>query len=133
MEKNQEEKINLLGFEFDDAEISLHDYLRDSRTTVIYPENGRGTVKAVNYCVLGLSGEAGELANHFKKALRDDNEDISYERWKDLVGELGDILWYWSQLCLELGVIPDHVARMNLEKLKSRQERDQLKGSGDNR
>jgi len=47
--------------------------------------------------------------------------------------ELGDVLWYLANLSAELGFSLEEVAFNNLEKLKSRQERNQLHGNGDNR
>jgi NTP pyrophosphatase (non-canonical NTP hydrolase) len=52
---------------------------------------------------------------------------------EDLKKELGDILWYLSAVATDLGIDLDDVATTNYEKLKSRQERNVLQGSGDNR
>ncbi len=47
--------------------------------------------------------------------------------------ELGDVLWYVSQLASELGLDLDQIAQLNLDKLRSRQRRGVLSGSGDER
>jgi NTP pyrophosphatase (non-canonical NTP hydrolase) len=47
--------------------------------------------------------------------------------------ELGDVLWYISALARDLDIDLDTIAQMNLQKLKDRQERNQIQGSGDNR
>ena len=52
---------------------------------------------------------------------------------KELLKELGDVLWYISQLSAELGLSLEEIASLNLEKLNSRKERGALRGSGDNR
>ncbi len=85
------------------------------------------------YPALGLAGEAGEVAEHAKKAIRDDAGVVSEERREAMAKELGDVLWYVSQLASELGLELDEIARANLEKLLSRQRRGVLSGSGDER
>jgi NTP pyrophosphatase (non-canonical NTP hydrolase) len=85
------------------------------------------------YPALGLAGEAGEIAEHAKKAIRDDAGVVSEERRQAMAKELGDVLWYVSQLASELGLELDEIARANLEKLLSRQRRGVLSGSGDER
>ena len=84
---------------------------------------------------LGLAGETGEVMEKIKKMIRDKNgvfsptpEDIA-----ELKKELGDVLWYISALAFYNGIDLDDVARANLEKLRSRKERNQIHGSGDNR
>ena len=47
--------------------------------------------------------------------------------------ELGDVLWYLTQICTELGLTLQEVASANVEKLYSRLERDQIHGEGDER
>jgi NTP pyrophosphatase (non-canonical NTP hydrolase) len=47
--------------------------------------------------------------------------------------ELGDVLWYVSQIASELGLELEEIAQANLEKLLSRQRRGVLSGSGDER
>ena len=85
------------------------------------------------YPALGLAGEAGEVAEHAKKAIRDDAGVVSEERRQAMAKELGDVLWYVSQIASELGLELDEIARANLEKLLSRQRWGVLSGSGDER
>jgi|TARA_R100001244_G_scaffold129163_1_gene100397 NTP pyrophosphatase (non-canonical NTP hydrolase) len=98
-------------------------------STAIYPNRGNNLV----YPVLGLNGEAGEIAEKLKKIIRDSGGELSPESRKDLSKELGDILWYVAACCDELGLRMDSVASANIAKLASRKERGQLSGSGDNR
>jgi NTP pyrophosphatase (non-canonical NTP hydrolase) len=85
------------------------------------------------YCTLGLSGESGEFAEHIKKMLRDDNGELTEERKKLLIGELGDVLWYVSVLANELDTDLETVIEYNLEKIKGRKDRGTQRGSGDDR
>ncbi len=89
------------------------------------------------YPVLGLNGEAGEVAEKLKKLMRDTGWNatgaIPENSKLALAKELGDVLWYLSACCDELGVTLTEVAAMNIEKLRSRQEREVLGGSGDDR
>ena len=51
----------------------------------------------------------------------------------NLAPEIGDILWFCALLAKELGYDLADIGRMNLEKLRDRQERGVLKGNGDKR
>jgi NTP pyrophosphatase (non-canonical NTP hydrolase) len=106
------------------------EYQRLTATTAVYPD--RGEVGGLVYTVLGLSGEAGEIANKVKKVLRDDHGIINGKR-ADLLDELGDVMWYVSQVATELGSSLDDVLEANIAKLQGRKERGTLKGSGDDR
>jgi NTP pyrophosphatase (non-canonical NTP hydrolase) len=68
--------------------------------------------------VLGIVGEAGDLATLFKKKLRDGDGYTVYP--EQCAEELGDILWYVATLCTKLGLSLDDVAKNNLVKTKSR-------------
>ena len=63
----------------------------------------------------------------------DGSEKLTDSQRADIIFELGDVLWYVAALSRDLGVSLNELAHMNLEKLKLRQERNQLSGSGDNR
>lgn len=99
-----------------------------SRRTAEYPRDAW-----LAYPALGLAGEAGEVAEHAKKAIRDDDGQISDERRAAMAKELGDVLWYVAQLASELKLDLDEIAQANLDKLLSRQQRGVLSGSGDDR
>jgi NTP pyrophosphatase (non-canonical NTP hydrolase) len=107
--------------------MELADYQRRSRATAVYPNAGADLA----YPALGLCGEAGEAAEKVKKAIRDDRGVLTPQRRAALAGELGDVLWYLAQLATEASLDLDEVARANLAKLRSRQERGALNGSGD--
>ncbi|MDD5696523.1 MAG: nucleoside triphosphate pyrophosphohydrolase family protein [Candidatus Pacebacteria bacterium] len=109
--------------------MTFEEYQKQARTTAIYPDLGKNFI----YPTLGLVGEAGEIAEKIKKVLRDGNGEITDEKRGELNKELGDVLWYIANLSVELGISLEDIAANNLEKLKSRQERNQLHGSGDNR
>ncbi len=109
--------------------MELSEYQRRSRATAVYPDADRNLV----YPALGLSGEAGEAAEHVKRVLRDDGGRLTDERREALAAELGDVLWYVAQLATEADLRLDEIASANLEKLLSRERRDVLRGSGDKR
>jgi len=108
--------------------MELSEYQRQSRRTAEYPREAW-----LAYPALGLAGEAGEVAEHAKKAIRDDAGKVTPERRTAMTKELGDVLWYVAQLASELDLDLDEIAKGNLEKLFSRQERGVLSGSGDDR
>ena len=81
--------------------------------------------------VMGLLEEAGEVAGVFKRLLRGDyTDDVAATR---LHKELGDILWYLSQVAMDNGWKLSEIAKENIEKLESRQFRGLIMGSGDTR
>jgi NTP pyrophosphatase (non-canonical NTP hydrolase) len=108
--------------------VDLSDYQQLSRRTAEYPREAW-----LAYPALGLAGEAGEVAEHAKKAIRDDGGSISDERKDSMSKELGDVLWYVAQIATELGLDLNEIADQNLQKLLSRQQRGVLSGSGDER
>lgn len=85
------------------------------------------------YITLGVTGEAGELAEKVKKQFRDDKGMLTDERKELIAKEIGDVLWYLSQLAQEIGVPFERIAAMNIEKLADRAARGTLQGSGDTR
>lgn len=104
-------------------------YQRESRKTwsLIHTDH------AIVYPTLGLANEAGEVAGKVKKIFRDRNGIISEADREALKGELGDVLWYLTQICTELDLTLEEVAEANLTKLFSRLERGVIGGEGDQR
>ena len=102
--------------------MTFDEYQEFARSTAIYPEDCK-----VTYPTLGLCSETGEVAGKIKKHMRDGRSMVG-------VGlELGDVLWYISALADDLGVTLEEVAQANVDKLRSRKERNMIGGSGDNR
>lgn len=110
--------------------MTFDEYQKESTKTALY---SREHNQHLYYLTLGLVGEAGEIANKIKKIIRDENGVLSDEKRELVKGELGDVLWYMSQLATEMGLSFDTVAAENLKKLFSRLERGKIQGSGDTR
>lgn len=109
--------------------MDFNEYQQKSRKTAGYPAIGHPVI----YPTLGLVNEAGEVAGKIKKVFRDKGGEISVETRSALKAELGDVLWYISQVCSELDLSLDEVAEYNIEKLYSRLERGTIRGDGDDR
>lgn len=113
--------------------MNIADYSKQALTT-LGGEHAYGDITPdLMSQILGLVGESGEVAEKFKKLLRDQNGALSDNTKAELVKELGDILWYVNSVAHLLGSSLEEVARLNNEKLASRQKRGVIKGSGDNR
>jgi NTP pyrophosphatase (non-canonical NTP hydrolase) len=71
--------------------------------------------------LLGLAGEAGELLSEYKKYLRDGD---AHRLFKDRIAEeLGDLLWYISNVATKFELSLDDIAIGNLDKTKDRWDR----------
>ena len=110
--------------------MNFNDYQKKALTTAINHPNP-------DYVLfdrtLSLMGEAGEIAEKIKKWIRDDQADIKKLDKDQLAAELGDVLWYVAALADYFDYSLDEVAQKNLGKLKSRQQRQKISGSGDTR
>ena len=109
--------------------MNFNNYQTKSRATAKYPVIGHGVI----YPTLGLVNEAGEVAGKIKKVFRDKGGEISAETREALKAELGDVLWYISQVATELDLSLDEIAEANIAKLLDRLERGKIRGDGDNR
>ena len=68
------------------------------------------------HAVIGITGEAGELASQTQKSVYYGKElDV-----KNIKEELGDLLWYISLLCNTLGLSLEDVMEANQKKLSER-------------
>lgn len=108
----------------------VKEYIAKIRGFAVYPDACTGNLAELMYLALGLGGETGELENKIKKLYRDGD---SFEKRYELMKEIGDIFWYLCRLCDVLGVDVELLWAQNVDKLRSRQKRGVLKGSGDNR
>ena len=103
-------------------------YQQVAKTTAIYPRE-----QAIIYPTLGLTGEAGEVANKVKKIIRDGSDKTSEDMVQAISSEIGDCLWYIAILADDVGVKLSDIANANLEKLANRKEKGTIHGSGDTR
>lgn len=109
--------------------MDFDEYQEKAKKTATYPDIGSNFV----YPTLGLAGEAGEVANKVKKIIRDKGSVVDEDDRQKIKDELGDVLWYVSQTANEFRLSLEEIALANIEKLASRQQRNKISGSGDNR
>lgn len=107
--------------------MDMNDYQAKAMTTAI----DKGS--ELEQRVLGLVGESGEIADKIKKWYRDQGGDLAKLDREELAKELGDVLWYVATFAEFLGYKLGDIAKNNVDKLASRNQRDKLTGSGDNR
>ncbi len=113
--------------------MTFDDYQKQAITTDSY--GGKGDFLSIAFInkVLGLAGEAGEVAEKVKKLQRNKGGEVSEEDRKELLKELGDVLWYVSAIAYYLDEPLGSIADNNLAKLFDRQARGVIKSKGDNR
>tara|TARA_R110000744_G_scaffold296491_1_gene406373 strand:+ start:564 stop:938 length:375 start_codon:yes stop_codon:yes gene_type:complete len=102
-------------------------YKQFTRDTAQYPKDVE-----MEYLMIGLANEVGEVLGKFKKHLRGDMMVV--QDFNDaLVAEMGDVLWYYARILDVLDVSFYDVMVNNIDKLNSRMLRDKIKGDGDDR
>ncbi len=109
--------------------MDFNEYQSKARSTAFYPNVGHNPI----YPTLGLSGEAGEVADKVKKVIRDNDGIFDDKIIQAIMYELGDVMWYVAQISSELGIELNDIAESNINKLSSRAKRNRLGGDGDNR
>jgi len=82
---------------------------------------------------MGVSGEAGEVIEKWKKIVAYKAGKVSKKDLSELKKELGDVVWYVAVLAHSLGLSFEEVIQLNVAKLQDRQKRGMIKGQGDNR
>jgi NTP pyrophosphatase (non-canonical NTP hydrolase) len=77
------------------------------------------------YVSMGISGEAGEIADGLKKAYRKFGsfDKVPEDVKQHLLSECGDTLWYLSKMCKLLGGDLQTAANINIKKLAARKEK----------
>lgn len=119
--------------------MTLTEYQRQAMTTCMDSCNN------FSYMMLNLVGEVGELASKVAKAIRKEEATITGDQLRHpstrriddeleeaMMLESGNILWELAGLCSVMGWDLEEVARINLDKLASRQQRGVIDGNGDN-
>ena len=104
--------------------MTVQEYQSFVNSIKIYPKE-----YSIIYPTLKLNGEAGEIAEKVGKSLRG---DMHLDK-RDLVKELGDVLWYVAAMASDIGSSLEEVMDANVKKLTARKEQGKLHGSGDNR
>tara|TARA_R100000008_G_scaffold38317_1_gene21849 strand:- start:1571 stop:1936 length:366 start_codon:yes stop_codon:yes gene_type:complete len=109
-----EEVINILEPEWMKLGIEAS-YMDFTRRTAKYPKE-----KEVEYLMIGLMNEAGEVGGAFKKEIRDnvDNKEL-------IIDEMGDVLWYLTRLCDVYDIRVSDLMRTNMIKLFQRMSPEQ--------
>lgn len=113
--------------------MNFDDYQKQAITTDSYGGQGDITSQAFINKVLGLVGEAGEVAEKIKKLHRNNGGAMNDNERQELLKELGDVLWYVSALAHYLDEPLNKIAQDNLDKLFDRKARGVIKSKGDNR
>ena len=96
--------------------MELNEYQRLANQTDQQPESEslEAEPRSIMIPLLGMAGEVGELLGEHKKWLRDgESYKLFPERVKE---ELGDLLWYLSNVATKHGLTLEEVAEFNLAK-----------------
>ncbi len=108
-------------------------YQKKTRITDVGVQPKHGLNPGWIYYVLGIAGETGELVEKVKKHFRDDYGEMTDEKLKGIIKEMGDIQWYMARLADVFEINFDDVAKENIKKLLDRKKRNKIHGKGDDR
>lgn len=111
--------------------MDFNEYQKIASTTAHFNEENE--MYKLMYVTMGVAGETGELVEKVKKLIRNDKGVLTEEKRAGIVAEMGDVLWYLSQLSALLDVPFEAAAQANVQKLKDRAARGVIKSEGDNR
>lgn len=106
--------------------LTLREYQIEAMETAVYPPG-------LEYPILGLAEEAGEVAGKYAKVIRDQHGELLPHDRMAMKKELGDVLWMLAAIAHELGYSLDEIGGDNLLKLADRKQRGTIQGSGDDR
>jgi NTP pyrophosphatase (non-canonical NTP hydrolase) len=110
--------------------MTFDEYQKQALTTAV---NNYEPLMAKTIWAMGIAGESGEVIEKWKKIVAYRDGEVTDADKADLAKELGDVVWYIAVFAHELGLSFDEIMALNVEKLKSRQQRGTIKGQGDNR
>ena len=98
--------------------MNFYDYQLLAKDFVAYDES-----QPFNYLLPALAEEVGELQWIYAKNFRKHGTfRLDYEQSRQVLSELGDILWNVTLIARAEGLTLDLVAERNIEKLQQRKE-----------
>src|SRR5271169_2976691 len=98
--------------------MDMKKYQSEALRTDRVPKTSEDDENSLIVPLLGLAGETGQLLSEYKKHLRD---GPAYLLFKERVAEeLGDLLWYVSNVASKYNLGLGDIARSNLEKVRGR-------------
>ena len=78
-----------------------------------------GNYARLDHAITGLTGEAGEVADVWKK-VKYMGLEYNAETKEKMIKELGDVCWYLMSAATALNIPLDEIIKRNIEKLKAR-------------
>jgi NTP pyrophosphatase (non-canonical NTP hydrolase) len=87
----------------------------------------------IDDALIELPIQVGVVAENMKKAIRDNDGNVSHIRGANILASLCLIVTWLERLCSGFGATLEECAQLNLDKLRSRAARGVLKGNGDAR
>ena len=113
--------------------MTFDEYQQQALTTAFVDPKYKDSLMEKTIWAMGVSGEAGEVIEKWKKIVAYSSGDITPEAQEELKKELGDVIWYLAVFADSLGLKLSEVIELNVSKLKDRQDRSVIQGAGDNR
>lgn len=98
-----------------EAIMNFQEYQQTSQLTAGHL-NGGDPILNVAISALGLVGESGEVSEHIKK-FTGHGHNLDKDK---VTKELGDVLWYLTDLATQLDIKLEDVALTNIKKLQNR-------------
>lgn len=99
--------------------MSNKDYANWVGETINYPHAHKDVDEQLLHFGIGLGGETGEVLEYIKKKIFGHNPE-KLSTMEDLKGELGDVLWYLTALCVSCGYTLEQVMDHNYQKIRSK-------------
>lgn len=93
--------------------MEIKEYQEKSKRTL---KDRKTLEKNVSHMIIGLMNELGELSGAIKA-------HFVYEKPLDkanVIEELGDMMWFWTNLCTIMDIEPENVLEKNILKLHAR-------------
>lgn len=110
--------------------MTFDEYQKKALTTAIFNPD---PLMDKTIWAMGISGEAGEVLEKWKKIVAYKNGEVTDEDRGEIKKELGDVVWYIAMMAHSLDLSLGDVMELNVNKLASRKKRGVQKGQGDNR